>query len=87
MKYTKENYIELSKRFNNQPFLGKLILIRNHSDIFTLETDGFNYRLRLEEEAQQLELDLLFQFPQTLEYKHMKDIFSLSDINNIKELR
>ena len=37
-------------------------------------------------EAQKLELDLLFSFPAFLEYQHLKDIFSLVDINT-KELK
>lgn len=86
MKYSVENYKTLAERFNKQPFLGKLILIKNNPEIFTLEVDGTNIRLRLEEEAQRLELDLLFSFPQFLEYSHLKDIFSLGNIS-VKELK
>ena len=86
MIYTVEQYKTLAERFNKQPFLGKLILIKNNPEIFTIETDGYNIRLRLEEEAQKLELDLLFSFPTFLEYQHLKDIFSLVDINT-KELK
>ncbi len=86
MKYSLEQYKTLADRFNSQTFLGKLITIKNNPEIFTIESDGYNIRLRLEEDAQKLELDLLFSFPQFLEYSHLKDIFSLSDIN-IKELK
>lgn len=85
MKYSSEKYKILAERFNLQPFLGKLVLIKQNPDIFTIETDGYNIRLRLEEEAQNLELDLLFEFPQFLDFSHLKDIFSLVDIK-IKEL-
>ena len=86
MKYNLEQYTTLSERFNSQTFLGKLITIKNNPEIFTIELDGTNVRLRLEEDAQKAEIDLLFSFPVFLEYSHLKDIFSLSDIN-IKELK
>ena len=86
MKYTVEQYKILAERFNKQTFLGKLVLIKQNSTIFRIVSDGYNVRLRLEEEAQKLELDLLFEFPTFLEYSHLKDIFSLADIN-IKEFK
>ncbi len=85
MKYTVDQYKTLAERFNAQPFLGKLILIKNHPDIFTIESDGYNMRLRLEEEAQKAEIDLLFVFPEFMEFSHIKDVFSLVDIK-IKNL-
>lgn len=85
MKYTAEQYKTLAERFNKQPFLGKLIHIKNNPDIFTIESDGYNMRLRLEEEAQKAELDLLFEFPEFMEFSHIKDIFSLVNIK-IKNL-
>ena len=51
----------------------------------TINLDGHN-EYNIEEEAQKLELDLLFSFPAFLEYQHLKDIFSLVDINT-KELK
>ena len=86
MIYNIEQYKTLADRFNNMSFLQKLFTIKNNKELFTIETDGYNIRLRLEEEAQKLELDLLFSFPTFLEYQHLKDIFSLVDINT-KELK
>lgn len=87
MKYSLEQYKTLSEKFNKMTFLHKLITIKNNKELFVIETDGYNVRLRLlDEEAMRLELDLLFSFPGFLEYSHLKDIFSLSDIV-IKELK
>ena len=86
MKYTVEQYRTLSERFNKMSFLQKIVTVKNNSDVFTLESDGYNFRLRLEEEAQKLELDLLFSFPEFLEFSQIKDIMSLIDLK-IKELR
>lgn len=86
MIHTEQQYKTLADRFNKMSFLQKLLTIKNNKELFTVETDGYNIRLRLEEEAQKLELDLLFSFPAFLEYQHLKDIFSLVDINT-KELK
>lgn len=60
MIYNIEQYKTLADRFNKMSFLQKLLTIKNNKELFTIETDGYNIRLRLEEEAQKLELDLLF---------------------------
>ena len=86
MKYNLEQYKTLSERFNKQSFTGKLIIIKNNPDIFTIESDGYNVRLRLEEDAMINNIDSYFLFPEFLEYSHLKDIFSLSDLT-IKELK
>ena len=86
MKYSIEQYKVLAERFNKQTFLGKLILIKNNPEIFTLEVDGANVRLRLENDAMLLNLDYNFSFPQFFEFFYLKDIFSLADIK-IKELK
>mgnify|MGYP000868879211 CR=1 FL=1 len=86
MIYSKEQYITLSERFNKQSFLGKLLLIKQNPNLFTLEVDGTNVRLRLENDAMVLGLDSYFSFPEFFEYSHLKDIFSLADIK-VKELK
>lgn len=86
MIYSENQYIELSRRFNSQSFTQKLITIRDNPNIFTLESDGYNCFLRLEFQAMVLEVDLLFNFPQTLDYEHLKAIFSLIDLS-VKELK
>jgi hypothetical protein len=87
MKYSTKQYEVLAERFNKQTFLAKLVLIKQQKDLFLIETDGYNIRLRiLDDEAQKLEIDLLFEFPTFLEYSHLKDIFSLANIN-IKNLK
>lgn len=80
MIYTTEKYKTLADRFNSNSFLGKLIIIKNNPDLFTIESDGYNIRLRLEDEAQKQELDLLFSFPETFGFEEIKDVFSLVDI-------
>ena len=84
---TQANYITLAERFNKMSFLQKLITIKNNTELMYIETDGYNVRLRFfDDEVMKRGDDLLFYFPQFLEYSHLKDIFSLGNIN-IKELR
>ena len=86
-KFSKEEWETLAKRFNKMSFLHKLITIKNTKELFEIETDGYNVRLRLlDEDAMVNNIDSYFLFPEFLEYSHLKDIFSLSDIN-IKELK
>jgi hypothetical protein len=67
MNYTEPQYKTLAERFNGQSFLSKLITIKNNSNIFYIETDGYNVRLRLvDEEAMKLGLDSYFSFPDFL---------------------
>lgn len=86
MKHTAEEYKILAKRFNEKSFFAKLYLIKTNPELFYIESDGYNIRLRLEEEAMVLGLDTLFEFPEFLEFSYLRDIFSYSDIN-IKPLR
>lgn len=86
-KYSEEQYKELSNRFNSQSLLGKLIIIRNNSELFSLEMDDINIRLRLSDDtAMYSNIDDWFDFPKFISFTLLKDIFSLSDIN-IKELK
>jgi len=84
MKYNVEQYKILGERFSKQSFLKKLVLIKQNDWLY-IESDGYNIRLRLEEEAMELGLDSYFSFPEFLEYEHLRDIFSLADIK-IKKL-
>lgn len=84
MIYTPDQYKKLSERFNSKSFLEKLIIIKNNQNIFTIQHDGYNIRLRLEESAQKLGLDLLFEFPEFFEYSHLKDMFSLVDVKCVE---
>ncbi len=86
MKYSIENYKVLSERFNKMSLLQKLVTIKQNPDIMELYTDGYNWRLRLEEPAQKLELDLLFEFTEFSTFEVMRDICKLADLN-IKELK
>ena len=87
MAYTVEQYRTLSERFNKMSFLQKLITIKNNDTLMYIETDGYNIRLRFfDKGVMERGDDLLFSFPQFLEYSHLKDIFSLADIN-IKDLK
>ena len=84
---TQANYKILAERFNKMSFLQKLITIKNNTELMYIETDGYNVRLRfLDDEVMKRGDDLFFYFPQFLEYSHLKDIFSLGNIN-VKELK
>ena len=82
MMNTEQQYKTLAEKFNKMSLLQKILTIKQNLSIFELYTDGYNWRLRLENGAQELGLDLLFEFSS---FKLMKDIFSLSDIS-IKEI-
>ena len=87
MAYTVEQYRTLSERFNKMSFLQKLITIKNNDTLMYIETDGYNIRLRFfDKGVMERGDDLLFYFPQFLEYSHLKGIFSLGNIN-VKELK
>ncbi len=81
MKFTKEQYIELGKRFNEKSFLGKIMLIKQNPDIFILEVSDGNLFLRLEDSAMWEGFDSYFSFPQILSDKEWKELFSLIDVN------
>ena len=87
MRYTVEQYRTLAERFNKMSFLQKLVTIKNNDTLMYIETDGYNVRLRFFDKGFMERVDdLLFSFPQFLEYSHLKDIFSLGNIN-VKELK
>lgn len=82
MKYDLNQYKTLAERFNEKSFLGKIMLIKQTHGLFILEVSDGNLFLRLnDEEAQKMELDMLFSFPQFLSDKEWKDLFSLIDVN------
>lgn len=82
MSYTENQWKILSERFNKQSFSGKLLLIKQNPDIFKLESDGYNFFLRLNnEDAMKSEFDLWFEFPQNFDYIEMKAVFSMFDLN------
>lgn len=82
MKYNLQQYQTLAERFNNMSFLQKIITVKQQ-EIFILECDIHgNLSLRLDDfEAMNLELDLLFIFPENLNGKELKEIFDLGGIN------
>jgi hypothetical protein len=87
MLYTEKIYRNLADRFNKNSFMGKLILIKNNPELFKIESDGTNLRLRLlDNEAMINGFDLYFQFPEFIEFEQIRDIFSLIDvkIDNLK---
>jgi hypothetical protein len=87
MLYTEKIYSKLADRFNKNSFMGKLILIKNNPELFKIESDGTNLRLRLlDNEAMTNGFDLYFQFPEFIEFEQIRDIFSLIDvkIDNLK---
>lgn len=82
MKFSVSQYQTLSERFNKMNFLQKVLTVKQQ-DIFILESDMYgNLNLRLDDfEAMNLELDLLFTFPQQLNGRELKVIFDLGGIN------
>jgi len=87
VKYTKEQYIQLGERFSKSSLTGKLILIKNNQELFQIESDGYNLRLRLlDDEAMCLGLDSYFSFPEFVDFSFLRDVLRLVDINNLKEL-
>jgi len=80
--YTKEQWQTLAKRFNEKKFLGKVMLIKQHQDIFKLEQDSGWYMLRLHDvEAMENEYDMLFNFPNELSDSDVRDLFWMADID------
>lgn len=81
MTYSTENYKEMAKRFNSQSFTGKLIIIKNNPTIFRLEEDCGWLMLRLQDnEAMEQEIDFLFEFPNELSSREIRDMFTLLNI-------
>jgi hypothetical protein len=85
MKYTESQWRELAKRFNSKSILAKLITIKTNPDVFKLfcDSDG-RLTLRLvDDAANQLELDLLFDLPSNL-LEYTEGIKALFELANIK---
>lgn len=81
MTYSKTQYEEMARKFNLLGFTGKLLLIKNHSDIFYLEEDSGWFMLRLRDEnAMENEFDMLFNFPTELSSSDIRELFKLIDI-------
>jgi hypothetical protein len=61
--------------------LGKLMLLKQHPDIFKLEIDNGWCMLRLhDQDAMEDEYDMLFEFPNELSSKDICDLFWMADI-------
>ena len=85
--YTDTQWQTLADRFNSKSFLGKIMIVKQNPLLMYIETDGYNVELRLcDEKAMLAGKDELFEFPQFLEFCHIRDIFSLGNIN-VKELK
>lgn len=85
--YTKEQWRTLSDRFNSNSFLGKLILIKSNPEIFYIQSDGYNIRLRLIcENAMHDGFDAYFSFPEFVGFEVISSLSKLGDLN-IKELK
>jgi hypothetical protein len=81
MNFTKDEWKELAKRFNEKKFLGKLLLIKQNPTLFKLEIDSGWMMLRLHsEEAMQQEFDMLFEFSNELSSSDINDLFWAADI-------
>ena len=83
MKYTKQQWEVMAKRFNEKKFLGKLLLIKQNPTIFKLEEDNGWYMLRLhDQEAMENEYDMLFEFDNEVgvSSSNVRDLFWMADI-------
>lgn len=85
-KYNKSEYKILSERFNKMSFLQKLITIKSNPTLFSIECDGVNLRLRLEDDAMNLGLDSYFSFPEFVDFEVINSLCKLVDLN-VKELK
>ena len=85
MIYTEAQYKTLASRFNSNSFLGKLVLIKQNPSLFSIECDGVNLRLRLEDEAMKIEIDSHFSFPEFVDFEVISSICKLADLP-VKEL-
>lgn len=80
-KFTKTEWETLAKRFNEKKFIGKLMLIKQNPEIFKIEEDNSWFMLRLcDQEAMKNEYDMLFNFPNELSSKDIRDLFWMVDI-------
>lgn len=86
MKYTEAQYKTLAERFNKQSFLQKLVTIKQNPTLFSIECDGVNIRLRLEDEAMQLGIDSYFSFSEFVDFELINSLCKLADLN-VKELK
>lgn len=86
MIYSYTQYKTLASRFNSNSFLGKLVPIKQNPTLFSIECDGVNLQLRLEEEAMNLGLDSYFYFPEFVDFEVINSLCKLADLN-IKELK
>lgn len=84
--YSQTQYKTLASRFNANSFLGKLVLIKQNPSLFSIECDGVNLRLRLEDEAMNLGLDSYFSFPEFVDFEVISSLGKLADLS-IKELK
>jgi len=81
MKYSREQYEAMGKKFNSMGFKGKVLTIKNTPEVFKLESDNGWYMLRLNDnEAMEEEMDDYFDFPNELSSRDIDDLFSLLDI-------
>lgn len=85
MKFNVEQYKTLASRFNSNSFLGKLVLIKQNPTLFSIECDGVNLRLRLEDEAMKIGIDSHFSFPEFVDFEVISNICKLADLD-INEL-
>jgi hypothetical protein len=87
MIYSAENYKVLSERFNSQTLLGKLVLVKSNPQLFQIESDGYNIRLRLlDNEAMILAIDSYFSFPEFIDFEFISALSSLADLP-VKKLK
>lgn len=84
-KLTPSDYKILAERFNSKSILAKLILIKSNTDLFKLYCDSEGrITLRLaDDDANRLELDLLFDFPSNV-FEHVDAIKAMFDLASIK---
>ena len=86
MKYTIEQYRQLSKRFNEMSFRDKIKAIRENPDILTLASDGNWWGVKMKDEDIQVrlvELEEEFEIKQEWGAEEMDELVNLLGIDNI----
>ena len=84
VKYSLQQYIEMSERFNKMSFYEKIKTVKNNSDILTLASDGNWWGIKIKDKEIWVEFedDYDFQIEREWGSSEMYDLISLLGIEN-----
>ena len=85
MKFSENQYREIDERFNSKSILAKLITIKANTDVFKLfcDSDGRITLQLVDDDANRLELDLLFDLPSNI-LEHPEGIKAMFELSGVK---